>query len=67
MGWCRGSMIADELYNKISSYLPQEKKKEVAKCMVDFFSDQNADCWESDMDIVIDSGYKDEWWDDDEY
>jgi len=58
MGWCNGSHIAEDIFNKIEKYLPEEVKKEVAQMMYDRFCDDDADCWDNEMNImkyVVDS------------
>lgn len=55
MGWCSGSNLADEIYNKIRKYIPKDKRKEIATMIYNMFCDQDADCWESDMKIIKDS------------
>lgn len=58
MGWCSGSFIADELWNEIREYLPEEKRKELANKIYELFCNQDADCWEDDMNIIKDAEIK---------
>jgi len=46
MGWCSGSIIAEELWKEIEPHLPEEKKYPIAKKIYDVFSDNDADCWD---------------------
>jgi hypothetical protein len=54
MGWCSGSFMADELWDDIRKYIPKAKRKLVANKIYDVFSDHDADCWESDMNLIKD-------------
>ena len=55
MGWCSGSYIADEVYNLIREYIPKRKRKCISKEIYDIYCEYDADCWEDEMNIVIDS------------
>ena len=52
MGWCRGSGMAEELWNAIKIHIPEDKKKVVAEIMYTHFDNKDADCWEPDMDLI---------------
>lgn len=62
MGWCSGSIIAEELWNDIRKYIPKEKEKIVAEKIFHIFDDNDADCWDDDMNLIRDAKIKlDEW------
>lgn len=46
MGWCSGSQLANEVWDEVKAFIPDEKQKDVAKEIVDIFSNHDADCWE---------------------
>jgi hypothetical protein len=62
MGWCDGSYIADELWDEIREYLPEEKRKLLANKIYDLFCNQDADCWENSMNIIKDADILFEQW-----
>lgn len=45
MGWCSGSRIAEDLWEIIKEYIPEDKKLPVAKIIYELFCDYDADCW----------------------
>jgi hypothetical protein len=45
MGWSSGSQLADDVYELVSKYIPEEDKKKVAKKMYDLFCNHDADDW----------------------
>ena len=53
MGWCRGSYIANDIFVKGSENMPESKKNEFAQMIYDVFCDQDADCWDSRMEIIM--------------
>jgi hypothetical protein len=58
MGWCRGSYMAEDMWNKVRKYIPKEEKKSLANEIYEYFCDQDADCWESDMKLIKDAKIK---------
>lgn len=54
MGWCTGSYIAAELWDEIRDYLPKDKKEKLAFRIYEVFSNQDADCWDNEMNIIKD-------------
>ena len=46
MGWCSGSIVAEEIWKEVAPYLPEEKKYHLAKKIYDLFCDLDADCWD---------------------
>lgn len=57
MGWASGSGLAESIWLDIRDYIPDAKKKEVAKQIIDYFQDHDADDWDQEDQIVIDAGY----------
>ena len=60
MGWCTGSYLAEDLWNTIRGYIPEDKRKDIARNIIEIFNEQDADCWDDDMNIVKDAEYKEE-------
>ena len=58
MGWCSGSYMAEDIYNKIRKYIPKSEN-EIAKTIYDIFCQQDADCWDYDMNIIKDAKLED--------
>jgi len=52
MGWCSGSELAENIFTKVESYLPKDKRKEVAQLIYDEFCNMDADCWDDTMRIM---------------
>lgn len=46
MGWCTGSYMADDIWDRIKNYIPEENKRQVAKEIVDIFCEEDADDWD---------------------
>lgn len=56
MGWCSGSLIAEDLWNEIKDDIEPRRRRHVALRIVKIFSDEDADCWDDDMNVIKDSG-----------
>lgn len=56
MGWCKGSIIAEELWADIRDDLSPQKRRYVARRIIKIFSNEDADCWDDSMQIIIDAG-----------
>lgn len=46
MGWCNGSYLAEDIWQLIKEYLPEDKKPEIAKEIYNLFCDMDADDWQ---------------------
>jgi hypothetical protein len=49
MGWCSGSELAEEVWDKIQDFIPKVKRKKVARELVELFNNHDADCWEPNL------------------
>jgi predicted GTPase len=49
MGWCTGSYICDDIWQKIRDYIPEEQRVQILADMISRFSDEDADCWNDVM------------------
>jgi hypothetical protein len=47
MGWGSGGQLAEEMWEDIKEYIPQENKEKVAEIIYDHFNGYDADNWES--------------------
>lgn len=45
MGWCSGSHICEDIWNRVREHVPEEKRAQILGEMIDIFSDHDADCW----------------------
>ena len=61
MGWCSGSYLAEEIWDEIKIYIPEDKLQETAFMIYDKFSDMDADDWSSHPEKVWACGCPDEW------
>ena len=55
MGWCSGSELAENIYNEIRKFIPEHKRKEIAKKIYDEFCNYDADDW-TFSNLTEDSG-----------
>jgi hypothetical protein len=51
MGWCSGSYLCKDIWEKIRDYVPEENRVQVLGEMINRFSDEDADCWDALIDI----------------
>jgi hypothetical protein len=54
MGWCSGSYLAEDIWDKFREYIPEEKRYELAKWLYDKFCNEDADDW-SHSDLIKDA------------
>ncbi len=54
MGWCNGSYIANDVFEKICSTMNPtvEEKRKIASYIYERFCDEDADCWDEDLEIM---------------
>ena len=63
MGWASGSYLAEEIWDEIKIYIPENKLQEVASKIYDSFCDKDADDWSSNPEGVWAIACPDEWLD----
>ncbi len=61
MGWASGSSLGIDIYDEIRQYIPDDKRKEVARFIYDQVTDMDADDWDLTSNLEIDSGETAEW------
>ncbi len=54
MGWCNGSFLAERLWDEMREFVPDKRKKEMAKIIYEMFCDEDADCWEGTSQLEKD-------------
>lgn len=57
MGWSSGSELAGNIWGLISNYIPEDKKKEVAKDLIQLFEYRDCDTLHECRDLMLDAGY----------
>jgi len=58
MGWCRGSYLAEEIWDDLRSVVPQEQRHVFAKKIYEKFCDYDADDWNHNSFLLRDAGVK---------
>ena len=61
MGWCEGSYIANDIWKLVKDFVPENQRQQIARAIVDRFEDEDADCWDYDMNIVVDGDMRSVW------
>lgn len=57
MGWCSGSIMANDVWNIVREHVPEDKRSELARKIIEVFRGGDADCWDPGMAIVDDCDY----------
>lgn len=57
MGWSSGSYLAEETWDLVRKYVPEEKRMEVAHSILELFSNHDADGWDILGGLVEDAGW----------
>jgi hypothetical protein len=60
MGWCSGTVIGENIYNLIRNYIPPDKRKRISKRIINILNEHDADAWELEDQLMIDSGETEE-------
>jgi hypothetical protein len=55
MGWASGSYLAQDIYDNIRDLIPEENRMKVADTIYSQFSDEDADDWDSESDLLKDA------------
>jgi len=58
MGWASGSYLAQDIYDNIRDLIPEENRMKVADTIYSQFSDEDADDWDSESDLLKDAKIK---------
>ena len=58
MGWASGSELAEEIWDIVKKYIPKNKKKKVAKQLVEAFEDRDCDTMCEAEELFKVAGYK---------
>lgn len=66
MGWSSGVSLAEQTYDLVREFIPIKKRKKIAREIYELFSDQDADDWDVDDQLIQDSQVYKEWDLDDE-
>lgn len=53
MGWCNGSYLAEDIWDKFREFIPEDKKEQFAYWLYDKFCDEDADDW-SNSNLIKD-------------
>lgn len=56
VGWSSGSYLAEETWDLVREFVPEKKRKQVAKKIYGLFSDHDADGWDLVGGLVEDAG-----------
>lgn len=62
MGWSSGSGLAEEVYDMVREFIPEERRPEVAGRIYDLFSNMDADDWDPTSDLLLDAGACEGFW-----
>jgi len=54
MGWASGSYLAEDIWEKIRDFIPQDEQKHAAKIIYDSFCDEDADDWTNEKGSLED-------------
>ena len=65
MGWCTGTEISVELWDKIRLMIPKEKRKKIANKILDIFEYHDADCYDGESKLEKDADRNQNMWDQD--
>lgn len=57
MGWSAGSELAQDVWDLVRPYIPEAKRKEIAKSICDRFGDHDCDTLE-EAEILYNDAYK---------
>ena len=59
MGWASGSEIADKVWKLVSKFVPEKKKKGVARKLVSIFEEADCDTMYECEQLMCDAQIKD--------
>ncbi len=59
MGWCGGSALAESVWAIVRKYVPKNRRKEVARELIDLFEGEDADTMQEAEILYKDSGLDD--------
>ena len=55
MGWAGGSSLANDIWVLVRKFVPESQRSQVARLIIDRFKDEDADDWDYDDVIMLDS------------
>lgn len=60
MGWAAGSQIAEEAWDLVRDFIPEEEKPDIAQSFIDLFEEHDADTMEEAEQLWADAAGADE-------
>lgn len=57
MGWASGSELAENIWDEVRNFIPENKRERVAKKIWAFFEDFDCDTLEECVNLYKDTGY----------
>jgi hypothetical protein len=58
MGWCTGSYLAQDIWDKFKDIIPASKKQPYAEWLYTLFCNEDADDWDTDSSLLKDAEIK---------
>ena len=58
MGWSGGTGLAEDVWDLVRKYIPEEERQKIAKKIYDMFCDMDADGWEGTEQLWKDKKVK---------
>ena len=55
MGWASGSYIAQDVWNLVREYIPEDRRQTLAKNIFKIFKSEDADDWDSTSTLCKDA------------
>jgi hypothetical protein len=54
MGWCTGSYLAQDIWDKFRKDIPEHKRQRYAEWLYDLFCNEDADDWDTESNLLKD-------------